>query len=59
MYEFDAFPMGCHFYHCHSFPLKRHIHKGLYGAFIIDPDPSRYSGEEVRVPRANLELIQE
>ena len=39
IYEFDAFPFGCHLYHCHSVPLKRHIHKGLYGAFIIDPDP--------------------
>lgn len=41
-YEFDAFPFGCHFYHCHSIPLKRHIHKGLYGAFIVDPDPERH-----------------
>lgn len=41
-YEFDAFPFGCHLYHCHSVPLKRHIHKGLYGAFIIDPDPARH-----------------
>jgi FtsP/CotA-like multicopper oxidase with cupredoxin domain len=40
VYEFDAFPFGCHLYHCHSVPLKRHIHKGLYGAFIIDPDPA-------------------
>lgn len=39
-YEFVAKPFGCHLYHCHSFPLKRHIHKGLYGAFIIDPDPA-------------------
>jgi len=38
-YEFSARPFGCHLYHCHSFPLKRHIHKGLYGAFIVDPDP--------------------
>ena len=45
-YEFDAKPFGCHLYHCHALPLKRHIHKGLYGAFIIDPDPSKYSGEE-------------
>lgn len=42
IYEFDAFPFGCHLYHCHSVPLKRHIHKGLYGAFIIDPDPERH-----------------
>jgi manganese oxidase len=39
-YEFVARPFGCHLYHCHSQPLKRHIHKGLYGAFIIDPDPA-------------------
>ena len=41
-YEFPAEPFGCHLYHCHSIPLKRHIHKGLYGAFIIDPDPGRH-----------------
>ncbi len=35
-YEFDADPAGLHLYHCHAVPLKRHIHKGLYGAFIID-----------------------
>jgi FtsP/CotA-like multicopper oxidase with cupredoxin domain len=37
VYEFDAEPFGLHLYHCHTVPLKRHIHKGLYGAFIIDP----------------------
>ena len=36
-YEFDAEPFGLHLYHCHAFPLARHIAKGLYGAFIIDP----------------------
>jgi FtsP/CotA-like multicopper oxidase with cupredoxin domain len=41
-YEVDAKPFGCHLYHCHSMPLKRHIHKGLYGALIIDPDPDRH-----------------
>ena len=41
-YEFDAYPFGCHLYHCHSIPLKRHIHKGLYGAFIINPDPEKH-----------------
>ena len=40
VYEFDAAPFGVHLYHCHSAPLKRHIHKGLYGAFIIDPPTS-------------------
>jgi FtsP/CotA-like multicopper oxidase with cupredoxin domain len=42
VYEFEARPFGCHLYHCHSLPLKRHIHKGLYGVFIIDPDPERH-----------------
>lgn len=41
-YEFRAEPFGCHLYHCHAFPLKRHIHKGLYGAFIVDPKPDRH-----------------
>jgi FtsP/CotA-like multicopper oxidase with cupredoxin domain len=51
IYEFDAFPFGCHLYHCHSNPLKRHIHKGLYGAFVIDPDPAKYQGEEQQIAR--------
>ncbi|WP_244513306.1 multicopper oxidase domain-containing protein [Devosia insulae] len=40
VYEFDAFPFGCHLYHCHALPLRRHMHKGMYGAFVIDPDPA-------------------
>ncbi len=40
-YEFDAEPFGLHLYHCHAFPLARHIAKGLYGAFIIDPQGGR------------------
>jgi FtsP/CotA-like multicopper oxidase with cupredoxin domain len=36
-YEFDAEPYGVHLYHCHTSPLAKHIAKGLYGAFIIDP----------------------
>jgi FtsP/CotA-like multicopper oxidase with cupredoxin domain len=42
VYEFDARPFGCHLYHCHALPLKRHIQKGMYGAFVIDPDPARH-----------------
>ena len=44
VYEFDAEPFGLHLYHCHTVPLKRHIHKGLYGAFIIDPPQARPDG---------------
>jgi FtsP/CotA-like multicopper oxidase with cupredoxin domain len=47
VYEFVAQPFGLHHYHCHAVPLKRHIHKGLYGTFIVDPraTPER-SGRE-------------
>ena len=58
-YEFDAFPMGCHLYHCHAVPLKRHIHKGLYGAFIVDPDPTKYSGEEAEVAKTRNRQYEE
>ena len=34
-------------YHCHSTPLKKHIHKGLYGAFIIDPPEPRPRAQEL------------
>lgn len=46
-YEFDAEPFGCHLYHCHAVPLKRHIHKGLYGMFIIDPPEGRPEANEM------------
>lgn len=47
IYEFDAEPMGLHLYHCHTMPLKRHIAKGLYGAFIIDPKTPRPPAREM------------
>ena len=53
VYEFDARPFGCHLYHCHALPLKRHMHKGMYGAFIIDPDPARHP-EQADVARSRL-----
>lgn len=53
VYEFDARPFGCHLYHCHSTPLKRHIHKGMYGAFIVDPDPARHP-EHAAAARSRL-----
>jgi FtsP/CotA-like multicopper oxidase with cupredoxin domain len=46
-YEFPARPYGMHLYHCHSTPLKKHIHKGLYGAFIIDPPRPRKPAQEL------------
>ncbi len=47
LYEFEAAPWGCHLYHCHSVPLKRHVHKGLYGAFIVDPPEGRPPAREM------------
>lgn len=41
-YEFTAEP----YYHCHSVSLKRHIHKGMYGAFIVDPIGGRPPARE-------------
>ena len=47
VYEFDADPYGLHLYHCHAVPLKRHIHKGLYGTFIVDPRGGRPPADEL------------
>jgi manganese oxidase len=47
VYEFEADPFGLHLYHCHTMPLKRHIAKGLYGAFIVDPKDGRPPAHEM------------
>ncbi len=47
LYDFEAEPFGLHLYHCHAVPLKRHIHKGLYGAFIVDPKTPRPEADEM------------
>ena len=46
-YEFGAEPFGMHLYHCHTSPLRKHIEKGLYGAFIIDPEEGREEADEM------------
>ncbi|MGH9042945.1 MAG: multicopper oxidase domain-containing protein, partial [Acidimicrobiia bacterium] len=46
-YEFDAEPFGLHLYHCHVPTLKRHIHKGRYGVFIVDPPEGRPPAREL------------
>ena len=47
IYEFDAEPGGLHLYHCHSTPLAQHIHKGLYGVYIVDPRVPRTAAQEL------------
>jgi FtsP/CotA-like multicopper oxidase with cupredoxin domain len=46
-YEFDAAPFGIHVYHCHTMPLAKHVEKGLYGTFIIDPKKPRPKAKEM------------
>ncbi len=47
VYEFDAEPFGMHLYHCHTTPLRKHVEKGLYGVFIIDPEEGRPPADEM------------
>jgi FtsP/CotA-like multicopper oxidase with cupredoxin domain len=47
IYEFDALPYGVHLYHCHVAPITRHVSKGLYGMFIIDPPEARPPADEM------------
>ena len=47
VYEFEAKPFGVHLYHCHVKPIKKHMAKGLYGAFIIDPPNPRPPAREM------------
>ena len=46
-YEFDAEPFGLMLYHCHVMPLRKHIHRGLYGTFLIDPKTPRPPAKEL------------
>jgi manganese oxidase len=46
-YDFVAGPFGTHLYHCHALPLANHIHRGLYGAYIVDPPGGRPPAHEM------------
>ena len=46
-YDFIAEPFGTHLYHCHTLPLRQHIHRGLYGGFIVDPKKGRPDANEM------------
>ena len=51
IYEFDANPFGCHLYHCHALPLKRHIHKGCTApssSTPIRPHPEQGDAAQAR-----------
>jgi manganese oxidase len=56
IYEFDAVPYGLHLYHCHVAPVTRHIGKGLYGMFIIDPPKLRPPADEILLIMAGYDV---
>ncbi|MEH2449060.1 MAG: multicopper oxidase domain-containing protein [Nostoc sp.] len=56
IYEFDAEPYGEHLYHCHIEPVTRHIAKGLYGMFIIDPPTPRPPADEIVLVMAGYDV---
>ena len=47
LYDFEAEPFGLFLYHCHTLPVKKHIEKGLYGAFVVDPPTPRPPAREL------------
>ncbi|WP_308634115.1 multicopper oxidase domain-containing protein [Paenibacillus silvisoli] len=56
IYEFEAKPAGMHVYHCHIPPLAKHIHKGLYGNFIVDPKKPRKPARELNMVMNGYDL---
>lgn len=56
IYEFEAAPSGVHLYHCHVAPVTRHIGKGLYGMFIVDPPTPRPPADEMVLIMAGYDI---
>jgi FtsP/CotA-like multicopper oxidase with cupredoxin domain len=56
IYEFDAKPYGVHPYHCHIAPVTRHISRGLYGLFIVDPPGGRPPADEMVMVMGGYDL---
>ncbi|HBB33329.1 MAG TPA: copper oxidase [Cyanobacteria bacterium UBA8803] len=59
IYEFDAQPYGVHLYHCHIAPVTRHISKGLFGMFIVDPPQSRPPADEMVLVMGGYDLNED
>ncbi len=58
-YEFDAEPFGLHLYHCHTEPVTRHIGKGLYGMFIINPLNPCTPADEIVLTMAGYDVNED
>lgn len=56
VYEFVAEPFGVHVYHCHVPPLDKHIAKGLFGTFIVDPPQGRPEAREMVMVMHGLDV---
>jgi FtsP/CotA-like multicopper oxidase with cupredoxin domain len=56
IYEFEAKPYGVHLYHCHIAPVTRHISRGLYGLFIVDPPRGRPPADEMIMVMGGYDL---
>lgn len=59
IYEFDAEPYGVHPYHCHIAPVTRHVSKGLYGVFIVDPPGGRPPADEMVLVMGGYDINNE
>lgn len=59
IYEFEAEPYGLHLYHCHIGPVTRHITKGLYGMFIVDPIQGRPPADELVLVMGGYDINDE
>jgi FtsP/CotA-like multicopper oxidase with cupredoxin domain len=58
VYDFDADPWGLFLYHCHTMPIRKHIEKGLYGTFIVDPPAlSGQAGGQGREPAHEMVMV--
>ncbi|MDC0831993.1 multicopper oxidase domain-containing protein [Geitlerinema sp. CS-897] len=56
VYEFQAKPFGVHLYHCHVEPVTRHLGKGMYGMFIVDPPEGRPPADEIVIVMSGYDL---
>jgi FtsP/CotA-like multicopper oxidase with cupredoxin domain len=55
-YEFVAQPYGVFPYHCHANPASKHIHNGLYGMMIVDPQEGRAPAKELAMLMSAFDL---
>jgi FtsP/CotA-like multicopper oxidase with cupredoxin domain len=55
-YDFTAEPFGLFPFHCHMMPLRKHISRGLFGTFIVDPPTPRPPATEMIMVMHGLDV---